>query len=84
MIGPISLRARLPEAVCVVERLIPEALAARESLSVTYSCHSCWRDPRKFKKCATLVLLRQIKGWNDTPLCFPSGISRDTSSMWPF
>lgn len=54
MIGPIWPRARLPEAVGLVEGLLPEALAARESLSVTYSCLSCWRDHRKFKNAGSV------------------------------
>lgn len=80
VIGLVSPRARLREAFVLLGGANP---ATRESLSVTYSCLSCWKDPRKFRKCAALLLLTQIKGWNDTQL-WSSGISRDTSQCGHF
>lgn len=49
MTGSISYSARLPEGVRLVEGLLPETLAARENLSVTYSHLSCWRDTRSLR-----------------------------------
>lgn len=69
VIGPIWPRARLPEAVGLVEGLLPEALAARESLSVTYSCLSCWRDHRKFKNAGSVQTDQRLQ-WHAALLFF--------------